>query len=81
MKTLIKKGHESWADLKGKEVVFGFWAPWGDDPWTIRMVFDHTETYFDDPRYPRYYVMEEDGGGYSFWEDEEVEVTILEDTN
>lgn len=81
MKTLIKKGHADWEDLKGKEVVFEFWAPWEDDPWTIRMVFDRTETYFDDPRYPRYHVMEEDGGGYSFWEDEEVEVTVLEDTD
>lgn len=81
MKKVIKKGHADWADLIGKNIQFEFWAPWEDSPWTIQMKFNRTDTYHEDPRYPRYYILDEDGGGYSFWEDEEVEVTILEDAN
>lgn len=75
---VIKKGHADWADLKGKTIQFEFWAEWEEEPWTITMVFDHVRTYYDDPRYPRYYVLRENGGGYGFWESDEVEVTILE---
>lgn len=77
-KTVIKCGHTDWSDLKGLEIQFLFHAPWEDDPCTVRMVFNDTQPYHDDPRYPRYYILDENGGGYSVWENEEVEVTILD---
>lgn len=72
--TVTKKGHADWADLKGKTISFE-WSDGWDDYWP-RMVFDHTQSYAEDPRYPRYYIMDEDGGGYSVWEDEPVEVMV-----
>ena len=56
MTVVNKKGHADWADLKGKNIRFLFYADWDDEPWRIQMVFDRTEPYFEDPRYPRYYV-------------------------
>ena len=76
MTKITKKGHADWAGLKGKTITF----PWTDgwEGTDLVVVFSHTSVYADDPRYPRYYIMDESGGGYSVWEDEEVEVTILE---
>lgn len=73
---VTKQGHDDWDDLKGKEIQFDFYIPWDDQPWPVSIVFSHTETYFEDPRYPRYYVMCDSGSGYSFWETEEVEVRV-----
>ena len=77
MKTIIKKGHADWADLKGKTITFPWTDGWED--YNPVLVFSRTQVYAEDPRYPRYYIMDEDYGGYSVWEDEEVEVTVLED--
>lgn len=73
---VIKKGHADWADLKGKKITFD-WTD-GYEDFYPEMTFSHTQVYADDPRYPRYYIMDENYGGYSVWEDEEVEVTILD---
>ena len=72
-----KQGHADWADLKGKTISFPWtdgYEDWGD----VELDFDHTQPYYEDPRYPRYYVVDENGGGYSLWEDETVEVTVHE---
>lgn len=79
MRRVIKKGHESWADLKGATITFEWSDGWDD--YSPIMVFSHTPPYAEDPRYPRYYILDEDCGGYSVWEDEEVEVAILEDAD
>lgn len=78
MTTVIKRGHADWADLKGRTVRFSYNFGWGDEGFVTLEPFHHTLPYHEDPRYPRYYVMDEDGGGYSFWEDVEVEVEILD---
>lgn len=78
MTKVIKRGHADWSDLKGKTIRFLFYAEWEDDPWMIQMVFDRTEPYSEDPRYPRYYVWDECGGGYGFWETDSVEVEIID---
>lgn len=79
MKTVIKKGHASWSDLRGRTISFEWTDGWDD--FNPHMVFDRTEPYAEDPRYPRYYILDEFGGGYSVWEDDEVEVTVHEDAN
>jgi hypothetical protein len=76
MTTIIKKGHADWDDLKGKRITFD-WTD-GYEDFYPAMTFSRTQVYADDPRYPRYYILDENGGGYSVWEDEEVEVTVLE---
>lgn len=73
---VIKKGHADWADLKGKKITFD-WTD-GYEDFSPVMTFSHTQVYAEDPRYPRYYILDGNGGGYSVWEDEEVEVTILD---
>lgn len=73
---VIKKGHADWEDLKGKDISVLFYPGW-EDPYFIDLTFSHTLPYHEDPRYPRYYVMDESGGGYSFWESDEVEVEVL----
>lgn len=78
MKAVTKQGHADWADLKGKTVRFVYNFGWGDEYAVTLEPFSHTLPYHEDPRYARYYVMDEDGGGFSFWEDEEVEVEILD---
>ena len=75
---VTKQGHNDWADLRGKTVQFEFQAPWEDDSDWVILEFSHTQYYHEDPRYPRYYVLDKDGGGYSFWDDDEVEVEILD---
>ena len=75
---VTKRGHNDWADLRGKTIQFEFHTPWEDDSDRVTLDFSHTQYYYEDPRYPRYYVMDEEGGGYSFWEDDEVEVEILD---
>lgn len=77
MREVLKQGHESWSDLKGKQVSFLFNFGWGDEG-RVDLTFSRTQVYYDDPRYPRYYVLDENGGGYSFWENEEVKVEILD---
>ena len=72
---VIKRGHDDWDDLVGKEIEFE-WSVGGDDYYTPRFVFHATRVYAEDPRYPRYYILDEDLGGYSVWEDEEVKVTV-----
>ena len=78
MTKVVKKGHDDWADLKGKTLEFKFNFGWGDEGYVTVDRFSHTQPYHEDPRYPRYYVLDENGGGYSFWENEEVEVEILD---
>lgn len=73
---VIKQGHADWDDLRGKTITFK-WSDGWDDYYPV-MEFSHTQVYADDPRYPRYYVLDKNSGGYSFWETDEVEVTILE---
>lgn len=73
---VIKKGHADWADLKGRKITFD-WTD-GYEDFYPEMTFSHTQVYAEDPRYPRYYILDENDGGYSVWEDEEVEVTILD---
>lgn len=75
-RTIIKKGHADWADLAGKEISFEWTDGWED--YAPHFVFSHTRPYASDPRYPRYYICDEDGGGFSVWENEEVEVTVHE---
>jgi hypothetical protein len=73
--TVTKKGHADWADLAGKRITFDWSDGWDD--FYPDMIFSHTQPYDDDDdRYPRYYVLEENGGGYSFWESYEVKVTV-----
>lgn len=75
-RTVIKRGHADWDDLIGRDISFGWSDGWED--YTERLVFSHTEAYATDPRYPRYYVLAEDDGGASVWEDEDVEVTVYD---
>lgn len=75
MRTVTKRGHADWDDLVGKEISFDWQDGWGDYPWTERGVLEGTQVYAEDPRYPRYYVLI-DGGGVSFWETDNVEVTV-----
>lgn len=72
---VTKKGHESWGDLIGKHISFDWHDGYDDFPYWVNGELEGTEPYAEDPRYPRYYVII-DGGGPSFWEDEEVKVTI-----
>lgn len=79
MRVVTKQGALSWEDLIGKEVSFEWSDGWDDfDP---RYVVGAIESYAEDPRYPRYYVLEEGGGGYSFWEFETVEVKVYDDVH
>lgn len=75
MATVIKQGYASWEDLVGREVRFLWYDGWDD--YYARFVLAGTRVYAEDFRYPRYYVLDENEGGYSFWEDEVVEVTVL----
>lgn len=72
-KTVIKKGHADWDDLIGKTIEFS-WSDGWEDYW-FQGEFEGVQVYAEDPRYPRYYVLL-DGGGVSFWETEEVKVTV-----
>lgn len=74
MRTVTKKGHADWDDLIGKEISFSWTDGWDD--FSPHLEFSHTKVYNEDPRYPRYYICDEDGGGYSVWENEEVQVTV-----
>lgn len=76
-KTVIKIGCNDWTDLKGERIRFEFTVPWGNVE-DKELEFSHTQAYYEDPRYPRYHVVGVDGEGYSFWEDDEVEVEILD---
>lgn len=76
MNKAIKKGHADWADLIGKTITFEWSDGWDD--YNPIMKFSRTQVYAEDERYPRYYVLDENSGGYSFWESDVVEVTILE---
>ena len=78
MRRVIKKGYADWDDLKGKEICVSRYDGWDDFGYDVRMIFSQTQVYAEDPRYPRYYILDEDLGGVSFWEDEEVEVTVLD---
>lgn len=78
-KIVTKQGNASWADLKGKWVEFWLPEPWEDDLWDYRGIFSHTEVYWEDPRYPRYFIMFEDGSGRSVWESESVEVHVYDE--
>lgn len=73
---MIVKGHEAWDELVGEDVSFDWSDGWDD--YSPRYVVGGTQVYAEDPRYPRYYVLDEQGGGVSFWEDEEVVVTVHE---
>lgn len=75
MRTVTKRGHADWDDLTGKEISFDWQDGWEDYTWTERGVLEGTQVYAEDPRYPRYYVLM-DGGGVSFWETDDVEVTV-----
>ena len=75
-KVVTKRGHADWADLTGKRIEFKWYDGYEDYPYHYDMTFSHTQSYAEDPRYPRYYVLDEDGGGVSFWEDQAVEVTV-----
>jgi len=72
-RTVVKHGHADWSDLIGKEISFDWSDGWED--WRIHGIFEGTQTYAEDPRYPRYYILTDDGGT-SVWEDEPVKVTI-----
>jgi hypothetical protein len=76
MAEIVVQGHQAWQELVGKEVSF-LWSDGWEEAWTIRQIVAGTQVYEEDPRYPRYYVLDPDGGGFSFWEDEPVEVTLL----
>lgn len=72
---VTKKGPDDWADLKGKRITFKWSDGWEEyDP---TLVFSHTES-VEEMGMIKYYVLDEDGGGYAFWESTEVEVTVHE---
>ncbi len=71
---VAKQGHDDWTDLIGKEISFEWSDGW--EEYSPRYVCAGTQTYAEDPHYPRYYVLDENGGGYSFWEREIVQVTV-----
>lgn len=74
-RVVTKRGHSDWDDLIGKEISFEYFDGWEDlSYWGV---LEGIQVYAEDPRYPRYYVLT-DGGGVSYWEDEEVEVTVYE---
>lgn len=70
---VVKQGHADWTDLIGKEISFD-WSDGWEDYW-IHGTFEGTQPYAEDPRYPRYYILM-DNGGTSVWEDEPVRVTV-----
>lgn len=72
---VTKKGHADWADLIGKEISFEWFDGWDDVPYWNEGILEDIQVYAEDPRYPRYYIIL-DGGGVSFWENEEVTVTV-----
>lgn len=74
-KKVTLKGRESWEPYFGKYVEF-MWHDGWDDHFISLDLAGTEEQYGGDHRYPRYYVMDADSGGFSFWEDEEVEVIV-----
>lgn len=59
--TVTKKGHADWADLIGKEISFEWFDGWDDVPYWNEGILEDIQVYAEDPRYPRYYVIQ--GGG------------------
>jgi hypothetical protein len=72
---VTKRGHDDWEDLLGKEISFNWFDGWDDLPYYIQGIFEGTQPYAEDPRYPRYYILV-DGGGTSVWETEKVTVSV-----
>lgn len=72
---VTKKGQDDWDDLVGKEIGFSWSDGWED--YYIRMTFAGTQPQDGgDPRYPKYFITDDDGGGFAVWWDAEVEVTV-----
>lgn len=42
---VTKRGHNDWADLRGKTIQFEFHAPWEDDSDRVTLQFSHTQYY------------------------------------
>lgn len=65
----------------GATVDLTYLSAWDDLPSSRSGVLEHVvlDPAPDDPRYPRLLVFI-DGGGVSFWPDDDVDVTFLEET-
>lgn len=74
--TVTKKGHADWGDLVGETFELLFYPGWEPPEWVLITLAEisRTENEFGSPMY---YLLEGDGGGYGFWESDNVEVRFV----